>query len=268
MVHADLGRLGRRGRRSIGGSRRQDAQIGGELFRAAGRIPLNGEAIKGHGEPGIAPAVHQLQIVARGQELLKALATEGTPAGPHHQQHHARMHEQGAHPASHPTTTGEATGLAANLPAAAAQEALQVGQIDLGIRAGERFGHTQLAQLAGIAVVDPAERCLQRRPLTAPTAEQQRQPQPGQQTEKPAAGIHMVELQSEHAIAPQQADPGGGVIELVVEGLALLLGDGGAHTAGHGDHQQQHDRHPQVGDPRHQALEGAQDREGGVAHES
>ena len=127
MVHADLGRLGRRGRRSIGGSWRQDAQIGGELFRAAGRIPLNGEAIKGHGEPGIAPAVHQLQIVARGEELLKALATEGPPAGPHHQQHHARMHKQGAHPASHPTTTGEATGLAAHLPAAAAQEALQVG---------------------------------------------------------------------------------------------------------------------------------------------
>jgi hypothetical protein len=67
------------------------------------------------------------------------------------------MHEQGAHPSCNTPTTGETTGLAAYLPATAAQKTLQVGEVSLGIGAGERFGHTQLAQLAGLAVVDPAE---------------------------------------------------------------------------------------------------------------
>ena len=253
MVHADLGGLGRRGRRAIGWSRRQDAQIGRELFRPAGRIALNGEAIEGHGEAGVAAAVRELQIVAGGQELLEALAAEGPPGGPHHQQHHARMHEEGAHPAGHPPACRKAPRLLPHLPSPTDQEAFQVAQIGLGIGAWERFGHTQLAQLAGLAIVDPAERGLQGRPLAAPTAEEQRQPQPGQQGEEPAAGIHMVELQPQHAIAPHQAEPGRGVIELVVEGLALFLGDGGADAACHGDHEQQHDRHPQVGDPGHQA---------------
>ena len=67
----------------------------------------------------------------------------------------------------------------------------------------------------------------------------------------------MIQLQAQHRIALEQAQPGLVVIELVIEGAGLLLGHQGAETTADRDDQQQADGHPQVGDHAEQAAQWA-----------
>ena len=66
----------------------------------------------------------------------------------------------------------------------------------------------------------------------------------------------MVELQGQHPITVQQSKPGLGVVEPVVKVGWFPLGDGRADATGDGNHQKQHDRHPQIGDPAHNSQQG------------
>ena len=179
------------------------------------------------------------------------------------------MHQQRPDPAGHTPPRRQPSLLGTDLPACLAQALLQPLQGGGGIGAGQGFGEAELAELARFAVVDPAQRGLQGGPLASPAAEQQRQAQPGQQGQKPAAAVDVIELQGQHATTTQDPEPGGAVVALVVEGLAFTLRDGGADAAGDGDQQQQHDGRAQISDPGDQALQRPQQRRWhGSAHEN
>ena len=156
-------------------------QLGAELLRPAGRVALDPEGLKPHRELGLAAAVEQLEFVAGGEETLQPLTGQRTPGGPHHQHHQAGVHQKRAHPAAGAAAGRQAMGLGLHLPAPLAEQLLQPVEFLIGIAAVQGFRQVELAQLARAAVVDPAQRRLQGRPLPPPAAEDQRQPQPGQQ---------------------------------------------------------------------------------------
>ena len=62
MIDADLGI------QALVGS--LQLQRGAELFRAARRVPINGEAVQGDGQLGCAIAIQEIEAAAGGQEAL------------------------------------------------------------------------------------------------------------------------------------------------------------------------------------------------------
>ena len=238
------------------GTGSDQAQRGGELLRAARWIPRDGKTIQGHGDLRSPLAIQQLQVAPRGQKPLQALTGHGPPSRPHHQQHQARMHQQGTHPPGQALAGRQAPLLLPHAPALRPQLAGQ-GHQGIGPWRGNGFRQMQLAQLSWRGVVDPAQGGLQGRPLAAPAAEQQGEPQQGQQRQKPSAGIHMVELETQQGIRLEPAQPGGIVVALVVEGDGFLLRNRRAEATGDRDQQQQHNGQPQVGQPGQQAQQRA-----------
>ena len=69
-----------------------------ELFGAAGRVPINGEAVEGDRQLTGAIAIQQIEAAAWGQEALQAVPRQCPPGRAQHQQYQAGVHEQGSHP--------------------------------------------------------------------------------------------------------------------------------------------------------------------------
>ena len=117
------------------------------MFGPAGGIALNAKGLEGHGHLGVSAAVEQLQFIAGGEVALEALASQGSPRGPHHQHHQARVHKQRTNPTAHPLASRQATGVALQLPALGGQVLFQSVQAAAGIAALERFRQGEFAEL-------------------------------------------------------------------------------------------------------------------------
>ena len=196
----------------------------------------------------VAQAVEQVQTAARGQEPLKAIPRQGAPDSPQHQQHQPGVHQQGADAPGNPLASSQPAFAAVQLPSLGTQQGVQALEAVIGVVARQGFSDGEFAELSWRLVIDPLAGGLECRPLAAPAAKNQGKPQPGEQGQKPAAGIDVIQLQLQHLIAIQQSQPGGLCVGVDVAGGRIALGYRCADGAGNGDQQQQHNGEPQIGE--------------------
>ena len=100
---------------------RLQEQLGSELFGAARRVAFDGKTIQGEGQLAVSTPIEEVDAASWCEKTLQAIARQGTPGCPHHQEHKSGVHQKRPDASHHPSACCQAACFGLHLPSLTAQ---------------------------------------------------------------------------------------------------------------------------------------------------